>query len=60
MERIYGWIRQAKKLGYEIEVHYVGVENVEIAKQRISYRVLHIFYNCYINKCKCTNNSNGY
>ena len=42
MERIYGWIRQAKKLGYEIEVHYVGVENVEIAKQRISYRVLHI------------------
>ena len=25
----------AKSPGYEVEVHYVGVETVEIAKQRI-------------------------
>lgn len=34
-------INRAKLLGYKIELHYVGVESVEIAKQRISYRVLH-------------------
>lgn len=31
----------ARSLGYEIELHYVGVESVEIAKQRIAYRVAH-------------------
>lgn len=31
----------AKSRGYEVEVHYVGVETVEIAKQRIAYRVEH-------------------
>lgn len=31
----------AKALGYEIELHYVGVETAEIAKQRIAYRVIH-------------------
>lgn len=34
-------MKQAKKLGYEIELHYVGVDTVEIAKQRIAYRVEH-------------------
>ena len=34
-------INRAKLLGYEVELHYVGVESVEIAKQRISYRVSH-------------------
>ena len=34
-------IEKAKSLGYEIELHYVGVESVEIAKQRIAYRVAH-------------------
>lgn len=34
-------IIKAKELGYRIEVHYVGVDSVEIAKQRIAYRVLH-------------------
>lgn len=32
-------IERAKKLGYHIEMHYVGLESVEIAKQRVSYRV---------------------
>ena len=34
-------IDRAKSLGYEIELHYVGVESVELAKQRIAYRVAH-------------------
>ena len=34
-------IRIAKKKGYYIELHYVGVENVKIAKERIAYRVAH-------------------
>lgn len=34
-------IDRAKSLGYEIEMHYVGVESVEIAKERIAYRVEH-------------------
>ncbi len=32
-------IKLAKSLGYKIELHYVGVASVEIAKERISYRV---------------------
>lgn len=34
-------IDRAKSLGYIIELHYVGVESVDIAKKRISYRVKH-------------------
>jgi predicted ABC-type ATPase len=34
-------IERAKSLGYEIELHYVGVESVEVAKKRIAYRVEH-------------------
>jgi predicted ABC-type ATPase len=34
-------IERAKALGYHIELHYVGVENVGIAKSRIAYRVEH-------------------
>jgi predicted ABC-type ATPase len=34
-------IDRAKSLGYEIELHYVGVESVDIAKKRIAYRVEH-------------------
>ena len=34
-------IDKAKSLGYQIELHYVGVESAEIAKQRIAYRVAH-------------------
>lgn len=34
-------IVRAKELGYIIELHYVGVDNVNIAKQRIQYRVDH-------------------
>lgn len=34
-------IDRAKYLGYEVEIHCVGVETVEIAKQRIVYRVIH-------------------
>lgn len=34
-------IRKAKSLGYVIEMHYVGVDSVEIAKERIAYRVKH-------------------
>ena len=33
-------IRKAKKEGYFVEVHYVGVDTVEIAKERVRYRVL--------------------
>lgn len=34
-------IKKAKELGYEIELHYVGVNSVDIAKERIAYRVAH-------------------
>lgn len=34
-------IKKAKQLGYTIELHYVGVESVDIAKARIAYRVQH-------------------
>lgn len=34
-------IIKAKNLGYKIEVHYIGVESIEIAKERIAYRVEH-------------------
>lgn len=30
-------IEKAKKLGYQIELHYVGVESVQIAKERIAF-----------------------
>lgn len=32
-------IFKAKKLGYFIELHYIGVESVQIAKERVKYRV---------------------
>lgn len=32
-------IRKAKALGYFIEIHYVGVDTVEIAKERVLHRV---------------------
>lgn len=32
-------ICKAKKLGYFIELHYIGVESVQIAKERVKYRV---------------------
>lgn len=31
----------AKELGYKIELHYIGVDSVDIAKARIAYRVEH-------------------
>lgn len=34
-------IQTAKEEGYYIEVHYVGVETVEVAKERIAIRVQH-------------------
>ena len=34
-------ILKAKELGYFIEVHYVGVNSVEIAKERVKYREAH-------------------
>ena len=34
-------IEYAKSHGYKVEIHYVGVESVEIAKERIAYRVEH-------------------
>lgn len=34
-------IDKAKKLGYRIELHYIGVNSVDIAKSRIAYRVEH-------------------
>lgn len=33
-------IKKAKELGYIVEMHYVGVESVEICKERIRKRVL--------------------
>ena len=32
-------IKKAKMLGYYVELHYVGVENVDIAKKRVAHRV---------------------
>lgn len=32
-------ISKAKKLGYIVEIHYVGVDSVEIAKERVAHRV---------------------
>lgn len=34
-------IDKAKTLGYYIELHYVGIDSVSLAKQRIAYRVEH-------------------
>lgn len=34
-------IKKAKSLGYQVELHYVGVNSVDIAKERIAYRVAH-------------------
>ena len=34
-------IKYAKQLGYNIELHYVGIDSPELAKQRIAYRVAH-------------------
>lgn len=34
-------IERAKNLGYIIELHYVGVDSVQIAKERVAYRVAH-------------------
>ena len=34
-------IKYAKQLGYEIELHYVGVYSAKLAKERIAYRVAH-------------------
>lgn len=32
-------IKKAKSLGYFIELHYVGVDSVEVAKERVKHRV---------------------
>lgn len=32
-------IKYAKQLGYEIELHYVGIDSADLAKARIAYRV---------------------
>ena len=34
-------IDKAKERGYKVEIHYVGVDSVQIAKDRIAYRVAH-------------------
>lgn len=34
-------IKIARELGYDVELHYVGVNSVDIAKKRIAYRVEH-------------------
>lgn len=34
-------IVEIKKNGYYIEMHYIGLESVEIAKKRVEYRVSH-------------------
>lgn len=36
---IFNNIAKAKSKGYLLEVHYVGVDNVNIAKERVRYRV---------------------
>lgn len=33
-------VESAKKLGYKVEIHYIGIDDVEICKQRIRSRVL--------------------
>lgn len=33
-------IQQAKGLGYDVTIHYVGVESVSLAQERIAHRVL--------------------
>lgn len=37
---IFRTIEKARNQGYYIELYYVGVDSVELAKQRIAYRVL--------------------
>lgn len=32
-------VKRAKALGYYIELHYIGVDSVEIAKKRVAHRV---------------------
>ena len=32
-------IKKAKSIGYYVELHYVGVESVDIAKERVAHRV---------------------
>lgn len=32
-------VHKAKELGYSVELYYVGVNNVEIAKDRVKHRV---------------------
>ena len=34
-------IRKAKKFGYQIEMHYIGLDSVDIAKERVKHRVEH-------------------
>jgi predicted ABC-type ATPase len=34
-------IQKAKELGYNVEMHYVGLDSAEIAKKRVENRVLH-------------------
>lgn len=34
-------IHKAKELGYMIEMHYIGVESADIAKERVHMRVMH-------------------
>ena len=34
-------VNRAKQLGYSIEMHYVGLESVELAKERVKNRVIH-------------------
>lgn len=34
-------IEKAKNLGYVIELHYVGLESVDLAKERVKHRVAH-------------------
>lgn len=38
---ILGNIQKAKKLGYSIEMHYVGLDSADIAKLRVKNRVDH-------------------
>ena len=38
---VIGNIVKAKEKGYSIELHYVGVDSVEIAKERVRFRVEH-------------------
>ena len=41
IQKVVKWcnIRKAKELGYFIEMHYVGLDTVETAKERVKYRV---------------------